>query len=141
MWNLYLKTKKAATPLTTFVNLSKNAITMEDQTRKPMLFGYHSIPESSQFVPRDAEMQRLEQLLLPTDDATGRRKVGVIHGLGGIGKTELAIAFAQRNQSNYDEVTWLDGSSEQRLKESFVDVAQRLPQDDQQQASKKFWKD
>jgi hypothetical protein len=94
------------------------------------------VPVVSQFVDRPAEMVAVEQLLLgasPTiSSATSpttrrRRKVVVVHGLGGIGKTQLAVEFARKHHHRFSAVFWLDGSSEASLKQSFVSIAQRLP--------------
>jgi hypothetical protein len=79
------------------------------------------------FVARDAEMQQLKTLLLSIQRAAGRRKVAVVHGLGGIGKTQLAVEFAREHQGRFSAVFWLDGSSEASLKQSFVNIVQRLP--------------
>jgi hypothetical protein len=82
------------------------------------------------FVARDAEMKELEQLLLNTQRAASRRNVAVMHGLGGIGKTQLTVEFARRHKSSFSGVFWLDGSSEAGLKQSFADMVQRLPCDE-----------
>jgi hypothetical protein len=75
-------------------------------------------------------MQQLEKLLLGIQRAERRRKVAVMHGLGGIGKTQLAVEFARKHQSQFSAVFWLDGSSKANLEQSFVDIAQRLPRDE-----------
>jgi hypothetical protein len=90
------------------------------------------VPVVSQFVDRPFEMAAVEQLLLETSPATSpatsrRRKVVVVHGLGGIGKTQLAVEFARKHQHQFSAVFWLDGSSEASLKQSFVAMTQRLP--------------
>lgn len=54
-------------------------------------------------------------------------KVVRLHGLGGIGKTQLAIEFAKKNRDDYTAVFWLNGKDEDTLKKSFVDVAKLLP--------------
>jgi hypothetical protein len=81
----------------------------------------------SRFVARDAEMQELERHLLDTQRAASRRNVVVVHGLGGIGKTQLVVEFARRHKCRFSGIFWLDGSSEASLKQSFADMAQRLP--------------
>lgn len=81
----------------------------------------------SQFVARDAEMQKLERFLLDNSSAKSRRRVVILYGLGGIGKTQLAVEFAREHQHRFSAIFWLDGSSKARLKQSFVNMAQRLP--------------
>lgn len=56
-----------------------------------------------------------------------RRKVVVLHGLGGIGKTQLSIEFARRHQLRFSAVIWLNGRSEDRLRQSITTVASRIP--------------
>jgi hypothetical protein len=92
------------------------------------------VPAVSQFVDRPVEMRAIEQLLLEaslsaTPAAMRRRKVVVVHGLGGISKTQLAVEFARKHHHRFSAVFWLDGSSEASLKQSFVGMAQRLPRD------------
>ena len=91
-------------------------------------FSLRGVPVVSQFVARDAEMYALEKLLVDTAPATTSRNVVIVHGLGGIGKTQLAVAFARKHKGRFSAIFWLDGSSEASLKQSFVSMAQRLPQ-------------
>ena len=50
-----------------------------------------SFPEAAQFVARDKELSKMHELL---QDHSSRSYV-VLHGLGGIGKTQLAITYAR----------------------------------------------
>ena len=52
----------------------------------------------------------------------------VLSGLGGIGKTQLSIEFVRRHQLQFSAVIWLDGSSEDRLQQSIVAAAGRIPE-------------
>jgi hypothetical protein len=84
----------------------------------------------NRFFGRDAELLRLKDHFHPmTPCSAPRLNVFVIHGLGGMGKTQLAVEYARRHHSRYSALFWLDGSTEDRLKQSFIDVAHRLPQD------------
>lgn len=56
-----------------------------------------------------------------------RRKVVCLHGLGGIGKTQLAIEFAKEHRHSYTAAFWLNGKDEDTLKKSFADIAKHLP--------------
>ncbi|KAK4991376.1 hypothetical protein LTR66_006561 [Elasticomyces elasticus] len=98
--------------------------------------GKHSVPSSlksvlvvNKFVERDAELQRLEDYFHPKTPGHTRRKVFVTYGLGGIGKTQLAIEFARKHHDRYSAVFWLNGSSKDQLRQFFVEVAYRLPRD------------
>jgi NB-ARC domain len=50
----------------------------------------------------------------------------VLHGLGGIGKTQLAIKYAQDHSKDYLAVLWLNGNDVDSLEQSLADAAQRL---------------
>jgi hypothetical protein len=75
-------------------------------------------------------MQELERLLLDIPPAANRRNVVVVHGLGGIGKTQLVVEFSRKHHRRFSGVFWLEGSSESSLKQSFVRMVQELPQED-----------
>lgn len=77
------------------------------------------------FVDRPVEIKELEQALLPRRQNT-RQKIFILFGLGGIGKTQLAVEFVRRHHSRFSSVFWLDGSSEDSLKLSIVRCAGRI---------------
>lgn len=52
-----------------------------------------------------------------------KRRTAVVHGLAGIGKTQLAIAYIRRHQSDYSAVIWMNAIDETGLKQSFVQAA------------------
>ena len=54
------------------------------------------------------------------------RSCVVLHGLGGIGKTQLAITYARRHKEKYTAIFWLNANDEDSLKLSFRDVAQQV---------------
>jgi hypothetical protein len=82
----------------------------------------------SKFVDRPAEMMGLELALLPRPDQSQRQRIHVLHGLGGMGKTQLAVEFARRHHRRFSSVFWLDGRSEDTLKRSIAGHASRIPQ-------------
>jgi len=48
------------------------------------------------------------------------RKTHALHGLGGIGKTQLAIAYARKHQVTYSAILWLNGNSKNTLLQSLA---------------------
>lgn len=61
--------------------------------------------------------------------ASHDRRTVVIHGLGGMGKTQLAIAFAKRHHVKFSAVVWLNARDEATLKQSFVKTGERILQE------------
>jgi hypothetical protein len=50
----------------------------------------------------------------------------VLGGKGGIGKTQLAIAYAESRSESYTSVFWLNASSEAALQKSFLSIARLI---------------
>jgi hypothetical protein len=57
------------------------------------------------------------------------RSTVVLHGLGGIGKTQLAIAYAMRHKDKYTAIFWVNANDEDSLRLSFLDVTQQVLRD------------
>ncbi|KAI7970590.1 hypothetical protein EIK77_004616 [Talaromyces pinophilus] len=75
---------------------------------------------------RPEEIRHLEQVLIPHSQAQSegyRQQVVVLHGLNRIGKTQLTAEFARKYQASFTSVFWLDGRSEDSLKQSIADYA------------------
>lgn len=90
-------------------------------------FSLKGVPAIDHFVQRNEDMQKLEDFFLGQTSQPIRRKVLVVHGLGGIGKTQLCIEFARKHQARYTAVLWMDGSSKDALQQSSVKVFPMLP--------------
>ena len=54
------------------------------------------------------------------------RSIVVLHGLGGVGKTQLALAYAIRHEEKYTSIFWLNANDENSLRLSFRAVAQQV---------------
>lgn len=57
-------------------------------------------------------------------EGTVGRRTAIIYGLGGIGKTQLAIAYVKRHPTNYSAAIWLNARDEIALKQSFARAAE-----------------
>ena len=64
----------------------------------------------------------MKAALKPGDKCREQRRL-VLGGMGGVGKTQLAIAYAKRHHNVYQSVFWLNAASEATLKESFRTMA------------------
>ncbi|EDO03050.1 hypothetical protein SS1G_05528 [Sclerotinia sclerotiorum 1980 UF-70] len=81
-----------------------------------------SFPEATQFVAREKELSEIHELL---QDHSSRSCV-ILHGLGGMGKTQLATTYARRHKEKYTAIFWLNANDEDSLKLSFRDIAQQV---------------
>jgi hypothetical protein len=79
------------------------------------------------FVGRDEQLQQIEQMLQPSSTKKSGRKVFVVHGPGGMGKTQIAAKYARDHRNDYSAIFWTDGFSKSRLQQSFLDAARRIP--------------
>ncbi|KAI9775341.1 MAG: hypothetical protein M1839_001257 [Geoglossum umbratile] len=87
-----------------------------------ILFSLSMISEIEHFVAREDELRDIHEALR----GDGCRRTVVLHGLGGIGKTQLAIAYAKRHKDNYSAIFWLNIKDEDSLKQSFANVAKQI---------------
>jgi hypothetical protein len=83
-----------------------------------------SIPEAAQFVAREKELSKMHELL-HGHGRSGRSSV-VLHGLGGIGKTQLAIEYIMRHKEKHTAIFWLNANDEDSLRLGFRDIAQQI---------------
>ena len=88
-------------------------------------FDLSAIPEAVQFVARENELAEMRLLL----HGHKSRSAVVLHGLGGIGKTQLAIEYTTRHKEKYTAIFWLNANDEDSLRLSFRDIAQRVLED------------
>jgi hypothetical protein len=77
---------------------------------------------SELFVGRGYELDEIAKFLHPDHKAQKQRRL-VLGGMGGIGKTQLAIAYAESGRGSYTSVFWLNAVSEAALKDSFRSIA------------------
>jgi NB-ARC domain len=77
------------------------------------------------FISRDTELKQMENILLNNSNYS-TRKVLILGGMGGIGKTQLAITYAKRHYTSYSSVFWLNAAFESTLNSSLRDVANRI---------------
>ena len=85
------------------------------------------------FTGRADLLAQLEQQFAPK--GTGIRQLALtqgraIKGLGGVGKTQIAVEYAYRaqEQGRYTHTLWLNAASEEALLASLVALAQEVPQ-------------
>ncbi|MFF2126384.1 FxSxx-COOH system tetratricopeptide repeat protein, partial [Streptomyces olivochromogenes] len=97
--------------------------------RRPRLPSGTGLPEvwsvpsrNPHFTGREALITQLREGLL----GSRRGAVEALHGLGGIGKTQVALEYAYRFTSQYDIVWWIDAEQADRIPIHYTELATRL---------------
>lgn len=79
-------------------------------------------PPTSIFVGREGPVQRVAAFLLSGE---AKRKIYVIHGLGGAGKTQMALRVVEKTQECWSDVIFADATSITSIKATLEDFAMR----------------
>ncbi|KAF2726723.1 HET-domain-containing protein, partial [Polyplosphaeria fusca] len=83
-----------------------------------------SFPEAAQFVARERELSKMHELL----HGHSSRAAVVLHGMGGIGKTQLAVEYIRRHKEKHTAIFWLNANDEDSLRLSYRGIAQQVLQ-------------
>ncbi|GIH26837.1 hypothetical protein Aph01nite_51470 [Acrocarpospora phusangensis] len=83
------------------------------------------------FVGRDQALERIGRALVPANAGGGAGRVGVIAqaallGLGGIGKSELALQYATRYRDRYRVVWWAEADSPEQIEIFLAGLARAI---------------
>ena len=82
-------------------------------------------PRNSFFIGRDKILTRL-RTQLQAGQATALSQPQAITGLGGIGKTQIAVEYAYRFHQDYQVVLWARAETTEALTSSYVTIASLL---------------
>ncbi|MCX5559309.1 FxSxx-COOH system tetratricopeptide repeat protein [Streptomyces sp. NBC_00038] len=96
---------------------------------KPRLPGSSGQPEvwsvrrrNPDFAGRETEIARLRESLVRESKAVPQ----VLHGMGGVGKSQLALEYAHRFAGQYDLVWWIDAEQPDEIPVRYTELADRL---------------
>jgi hypothetical protein len=97
-------------------------------------FHLANVPSIHHFEGRKTYLQRLADTLLPESDPD-KRKLEIISGLGGIGKTQLAVQFVKSHEDKFSSIFFIDAYSQESVSRTFLGIHQLLWGDSNRQAS------
>lgn len=89
---------------------------------RPRPATYRLPPRNTNFTGREAILRALRQRL--TSDGHGA--MHVVHGLGGVGKTQLAVEYAYRYRPEYRFVAFVDAEDPDLVASQFASLAREL---------------
>jgi transcriptional regulator with XRE-family HTH domain len=76
------------------------------------------------FVGRTGLIRVLRQRLFPQDGTPARPLV--LHGLGGVGKTQLVVEYVHTHAPDYHLVCWIPSEHPTQIRSAYVDLAKKL---------------
>ncbi|MEV6960757.1 FxSxx-COOH system tetratricopeptide repeat protein [Streptomyces sp. NPDC051207] len=95
----------------------------DDRTPRPARpVTYRMPPRNPHFTGRDATLRELRRRLT----SAGEAAIQVVHGMGGVGKTQLAVEYAYRHLSKYRFVAFVDAEDPDLLASQFMPLAREL---------------
>ncbi|WP_085983492.1 FxSxx-COOH system tetratricopeptide repeat protein [Saccharothrix espanaensis] len=81
-------------------------------------------PRNPNFTGRADLLQELERRLVR--GATAAVLPEALHGMGGVGKSQLAIEYAYRNRTKFDLIWWIPAERSVKIVNSLVELGERL---------------
>ncbi|KAJ7088320.1 hypothetical protein C8R44DRAFT_844518 [Mycena epipterygia] len=78
------------------------------------------LPPSKIFHGRQIILQQLHEYFTQT---TGKQDIFLLHGLGGAGKTQIALKFIAKSTSNFTDIFFIDSSSIETIETGLKNIA------------------
>ena len=99
--------------------------TRRDEQRPQLVPVAWNVPARNPlFIGRDQVLDGLHEQLLDNGRATARPVV--LHGLGGVGKTQLAVEYSHRYMADYDVVWWVPAEQRDLINPALAKLAGHL---------------
>jgi len=96
---------------------------------------YVPFGRDEQFYGREDILARISKALDPSD-GNERCRAFALHGMGGVGKTKIALKYVNSSRSKYDAIFWISADNSIKLTQGFLEISRRLglsPEDDNAQ--------
>ena len=114
-------------------NAAAFAFAMLDKLTPPNEKTHHSaspkinnvgLPRNRFFTGRNETLEKLHRFL--TQDQSVALYSVALNGIGGVGKTQTALEYAYRYQSEYETILWISGDGKDALESHFANLYQVL---------------
>jgi predicted ATP-dependent serine protease len=86
----------------------------------------HMVPfgKNKRFFGRSTQLRRMASSAIGSSEQVQR--VIVIQGLGGVGKSEVALQFMHDHLADFPAIFWISAEGEGKIAQSYVDIARCL---------------
>lgn len=84
-------------------------------------------PINTRFVGREDILRQMKMNLIISSP---EQKSIAIHGMGGVGKTQIALKYIYDHLDQYPAIFWMNADSRAKLQSSFVEAAKKLELED-----------
>ncbi|MEW2317066.1 tetratricopeptide repeat protein [Streptomyces bauhiniae] len=97
-------------------------------SRVPVAPGTSNLPPVPLCLGREEELGWLRRILA-SQHGGAITQSGAVHGLGGIGKSTLALHYAHRHRDDYTLIWWINAASPDEIETSLTSLTHRLAPD------------
>lgn len=109
-------------PLGVVVKMTETPVARKRQLHEPI--PVWNVPQrNSNFTGREELLAMLHERLSAGTTAVVPE---ALHGLGGVGKSQIAMEYAYRHQNDYDLIWWISSERLTMVRQAFVDLAVHL---------------
>ncbi|SME88408.1 FxSxx-COOH system tetratricopeptide repeat protein [Streptomyces sp. Amel2xC10] len=110
-------------PVTAMATTEAVALSTGGRSHRPSSIWYGVPQRNVHFAGRERELASLKKRLMPDGPMTA---VDALLGMGGIGKSQLAIEYVYRHSHAYDVVCWIPAEQPSRIAAAFQQIARLL---------------
>ncbi|KAK5947767.1 hypothetical protein OHC33_011213 [Knufia fluminis] len=91
-------------------------------------YAHSSLRPVATYVPRPDLEQRLQAQLAASEGSQQRNETRtvVVWGLGGAGKSQLALRYVQQHQQQYQAVFWIEAGRKETIERDYVQIYKQL---------------
>jgi hypothetical protein len=98
-------------------------LTQSSFEQAPIVTGV-PLSQNSRFCGRDDDLKRIHQYLKPYGNTGApKQRSCAVHGMGGIGKTQIALEYTYRFRYAYTHIFWVRAETELELATGFANFA------------------
>ncbi|SLM39751.1 Patatin/Phospholipase A2-related [Lasallia pustulata] len=77
---------------------------------------------SAKFTGRKMYLDRLDSFFFTKTSPRHANRNFLLHGMGGAGKTQICLKFAEDHQDQFRRILWVDSSNEETIKQSLKNI-------------------